>query len=142
MSSGEVVGPPTYVRVPSVGICLVTIFRLKLLLSLQGLGPALAWVRGHVGHAPSPIVPDPESLRACERRLASVAALYPGRVLCLEQSLALYCLLRRKGIALTFVLGVRPSPFAAHAWVEQYGIPINDVDEHVRWYTRLPGMLP
>jgi hypothetical protein len=44
---------------------------------------------------------------------------------CLVVALVVTRMLARRGIASTFVLGVRARPtFAAHAWVEQGGIPV------------------
>jgi hypothetical protein len=43
---------------------------------------------------------------------------------CLTKSLVLSALLARRGIAATLVIGVRPEPFAAHAWVEHDGRPL------------------
>jgi len=62
------------------------------------------------------------------RRLLFAAALYPRRARCLEQSLALYVLLRRRGVTAEFKLGVRPLPFFAHAWVEVAGRAIAEND--------------
>ena len=69
-------------------------------------------------------------------------ALYPGRALCLEQSLALYYLLRRRGVPVRYCQGVQPYPFEAHAWVEYGGTPINDVIDHVTLFARFPDQLP
>ncbi len=43
---------------------------------------------------------------------------------CLQKSLVLTELLARRGIPATLVIGVRPDPFAAHAWVEHAGRPL------------------
>lgn len=77
-----------------------------------------------------------------ERAVATAAALFPGRALCLEQSLALYVLLRRSGIDARLRFGVQPYPFGAHAWVECGGEPVNDIREHVAFYAPLPDVLP
>jgi hypothetical protein len=69
-------------------------------------------------------------------------AMYPGRAMCLEQSLTLYYVLRRMGIHAEYRQGVQPHPFRAHAWVEYEGAPINDLAEHVRLFTLLPNQLP
>lgn len=54
---------------------------------------------------------------------------------CLPNSLLLIAFLRRHGIAADLVLGVHTFPFEAHSWVEYRGVVLNDVIEHVRWYT-------
>jgi transglutaminase-like putative cysteine protease len=62
------------------------------------------------------------------------AVFYPGRARCLEQSLALYVLLRRRGVPVRLRLGVQPYPFNAHAWVELNGAPLNERVETVRQF--------
>jgi hypothetical protein len=79
---------------------------------------------------------------AIEQAVAMAAALYPGRALCLEQSLALYDVLRRQGVSVSFRMGVQPHPFQAHAWIEHGGTPINDIAEHIKPFMRLPDVLP
>jgi hypothetical protein len=81
-------------------------------------------------------------ITACDYAVAMAAALYPGRALCLERSLALFYFARRAGIPVTYHHGVQPLPFAAHAWVEFEGRVINDTDEHVLSYRRLPQVCP
>ncbi len=53
---------------------------------------------------------------------------------CLVDSLALHDFLSRYGIASSLVIGVRTSPFGAHAWVQQGSIVLNDQCEIVRAY--------
>ena len=60
------------------------------------------------------------------RRVAIAGAFYPRRALCLEQSLTLFVLLRRRGVPAELRLGVQPRPFYAHAWVEVEGRPVNE----------------
>jgi hypothetical protein len=79
---------------------------------------------------------------ACEYAVALAAALYLGRALCLERSLTLFYFARRVGIPVTYHHGVQPMPFAAHAWVEYEGRVINDIDENVLNYRRLPQVCP
>lgn len=51
---------------------------------------------------------------------------YPKRALCLQRSAVTTCLLRAYGLAAQMVVGVRPMPFMAHAWVEVDNAVIND----------------
>jgi hypothetical protein len=81
-------------------------------------------------------------IAAADRTVALAAGFFPGRAACLEQSLALYYVLRRRGIAATFRVGVTAQPFLSHAWVEYRGHPVNDTAERVRWFTLLPLRLP
>ena len=71
--------------------------------------------------------------------VSAAAALLPWRSLCLEQSLALCFLLRRRGYDAVVRLGVRPYPFAAHAWVELDGSPLAESPEHLRAFAAFPS---
>jgi hypothetical protein len=51
---------------------------------------------------------------------------YWKKVLCLQRSATIVCLLRRHGVAAQMVLGVQQLPFSAHAWVEVEGHVVND----------------
>ena len=56
---------------------------------------------------------------------------------CLEESLALWWLLRRNGIDPDFRIGVRTitGRFESHAWVEYQGMVLNDMDRISIIYT-------
>jgi hypothetical protein len=62
---------------------------------------------------------------------------YPRRTLCLQRSAVTTCLLRSNGIAAQMMIGVRPMPFLAHAWVEADGSVINDWPRVKRFYRSL-----
>jgi hypothetical protein len=49
------------------------------------------------------------------------ARLWPGRAACLEESLAVYLAALLRGRRVTWVLGARTAPAAAHAWTETGG---------------------
>ena len=78
-----------------------------------------------------------ELVPAVCRRLAMTAVFYPGRARCLEQSLALYVLLRRRGVPAELKLGVQPYPFNAHAWVELQGVALNEEPETIQQFVPL-----
>lgn len=59
---------------------------------------------------------------------------YWKRVMCLQRSVCLVRLLRAHGVAATLVVGYRPDPFIAHAWVEVDG---RLVDGRSGYQTRL-----
>jgi len=71
------------------------------------------------------------SARAIARMEQSAANHLFSRANCLEQSLALWWLLRRRGIAAELRIGARKDAgrFEAHAWVESSGIVLNDTSE-------------
>lgn len=70
-------------------------------------------------------------------QVVRAATFFPGRAICLEQSLVLYTLLRRRGVAAQFMLGVQPYPFVAHAWVEVDGTPVNEIEARTRYFHTL-----
>jgi hypothetical protein len=64
-------------------------------------------------------------------RMVQAAARYgPCRANCLQQSLVLWWLLRRRGVASVLRIGVRKGEgrLEAHAWVEHRGQALNDQD--------------
>ncbi len=73
------------------------------------------------------------------RAVAIAGAFFPGRAVCLEQSLALYLVLRRLGHESTLRIGVQPYPFLAHAWVEHRGVPVLEDEETVARFVAFPG---
>jgi Transglutaminase-like superfamily len=66
------------------------------------------------------------------------AAGYHGqmRATCLEESLALWYLLRAGGLQPKIRIGVRKNggKFEAHAWVEQDGAPLNEPEQNHKHY--------
>lgn len=124
-------------KVPSVIGCLFLLMWLKLLLLLRGFGGAHRWLRSQARPPSGAWSASLDFVRAAEYKVALAAALYPGRAKCLEQSLALYYVLRRQGIAAIYCQGVQPFPFQAHAWIEYQGEVVNDVAEHARGFSPL-----
>ena len=51
---------------------------------------------------------------------------YRRRLDCLPRSVAIYILLRRRGVPATLRIGVKRFPFGAHAWVECLGEVLDD----------------
>jgi hypothetical protein len=109
-------------RIPSVIACLFMLAYMDVLVHVAGLRRALRLVTLTAGRRRVALAH--EAVEATARRVAAVAAFYPRRALCLEQSLALYALLRRRGANAELRLGVQPRPFYAHAWVEIDGRPV------------------
>jgi hypothetical protein len=127
---------------PLVVRCILVIAWLKVLLRVRGFPDTLAWIRSRTERLAVTTAAEIEVVRAVEYGVATAAALFPGRALCLEQSLALYYILRCDGVAARFRQGVQAHPFAAHAWIEYRAVVINDVVEHVQRYTPMPDQLP
>ncbi len=118
------------------------IFALKVALRTYGFGKVIRWIGRRVESIPPTAWLDAGAVRASERAVAMAGALYPGRALCLEQSLVLYYFLRRRGVMIKYCQGVMAHPFQAHAWIEYDGEVISDVAEHAKQFTRLPDQLP
>lgn len=129
-------------QLPSYLQCALVITGVKLRLGIRGYDRTLGWIRRGVNGIAVTAQASMEAVCAAEYRLALTAALYPARAKCLEQSLALYYLLRRQGVAVRYCQGVQPHPFEAHAWVEYQGAIVNDVPERVKQFVRLPEQLP
>ena len=125
---------------PSALRCGVFIMGIKLALGVVGFERTVRWICVRAGHGRPSVNPDDSMIATVAEAVAVAGALYPGRALCLEQSLTLYYYLRRVGIAARLCFGVRPHPFEAHAWVEHRDHPVNDLPEHVRHYLRLPEL--
>lgn len=53
---------------------------------------------------------------------------------CLPRSLAFLWLCQRRGYRPKLVVGVRIQPFAAHAWIQDDGVVLNDSVDNVRLY--------
>jgi Transglutaminase-like superfamily len=120
-------GPPSTFR------CGWWLIRLTVALRRIGFGPTLVLVRRVTRDRRSALRDHAYAVRTAER-VAVVAALLPGRVRCLEQSLTLFVLLRQAGYEATLRIGVQPNRFRAHAWVEHDGTPVLEGD-------RLDGFL-
>ena len=118
--------------------------RVSLGLRLLGYARCQRWL-GRPRSRPLP-PPPPEALdraRGYARAVAVAAGNVPFRARCLERSLALCWLLRRRHIPAELRIGVRKAPdLEAHAWVELGGRPVNDGDDVRRRYAAFdrPGV--
>ena len=63
---------------------------------------------------------------------------YRRRLDCLPRSLAIFVLLRRRGVPARLHIGVKRFPFAAHAWVECFGEVLDDSTDHWRHEPYVP----
>jgi hypothetical protein len=129
-------------RIPSALECGLMMVIVRIALKTAGFARTQRWIRGRVEATPERSTVELAAIATTEYAVAMAGALYPGRALCLEQSLVLYYLLRRQGVPVRFAMGVQAHPFSAHAWVEYRGAPINDVAEHVKHFVGLPDTLP
>jgi hypothetical protein len=116
---------------------LLLLAATDLSLRLLGFARSRAMVRKLAQSRSRPS--DADLIAETCRRLTMAAVVYPGRARCLEQSLVLYLLLRRRGVAADLRLGVQPYPFTAHAWVELDGAPINEQPEVIKQFVPMEG---
>ena len=72
------------------------------------------------------------STEAFAHALNLAAMFYWKEVLCLQGSIALARLLRRQGVQSAVVIGYRPNPFVAHAWVTVDGRVLNESGSHAQ----------
>lgn len=121
---------------PCLAVMLATI---HVLIALFGYAPTRRWLE-RFSQDPHPRPPSCHELNAA-RRLAEIAAI-AGRnglvdATCLRQSLLVYYLLRRKGLAPGLKIGVRKDDgrLDAHAWVELDGVPL---DKRMPTHAALP----
>jgi hypothetical protein len=66
-----------------------------------------------------------EQVRAARRAVVSVSLRCSGQA-CLQRSIATALLCRVRGVWPVWCTGVRTQPFAAHAWVEANGYPVDE----------------
>src|SRR6202166_3381119 len=85
-----------------------------------------------------------ESTALTARMVRSAAHRTWGRPACLEQSLALWWLLGRQGIASSVRIGTRKTDqkFEAHAWVECEGVALNEPEEAHKHYAAFDEAFP
>jgi hypothetical protein len=117
-------------RIPAIGKfrltaeVLVAYFRARGVLRRRSLPAAAAAMRRSSDQGYCPCEDAYETGLRLSRVTARVLGVLPRDPRCLRTSLVLTALLARRGISATLVVGVRPDPFAAHAWVEHRGRPL------------------
>jgi hypothetical protein len=117
---------------------MATLAFVDVYARLRGLRAVLRLVQRRAAHASA--AADAALVTATVRRVSLAAAFYPRRARCLEQSLALYLLLRRRGIAAELRIGAQPRPFYAHAWVEVAGEPVAEQGDLPLNLTMFPSL--
>lgn len=127
-------------RAPHVLTCTMLLTAADLSLKMLGLRRSARLARRLAQRAPNRAGAGRAEVMEIARRVATAAAFYPGRAQCLEQSLALYVLLRRRGIGADLRIGVQPFPFTAHAWVEYEGRPVNEREDFVTRLAAFPSL--
>lgn len=124
---------------PSYAACAIGLVFVDASLRLLGLKRSVAIARRLAGRRPDRTEAVRPLLGETVRRVSIAAAFYPRRALCLEQSLLLFILLRRRGIPVELRLGVQPFPFVAHAWIEYQSRPVNESEDYVATLAPFPS---
>lgn len=107
-------------------LALAGAFALVFLLPFRVLAKVLGTSRPAPAIRPIPI-PDGAAVGwALARRVERLARRFPARTTCLVQAVALWLLLRRRGLAARVRLGVRQDKgvLEAHAWVDMAGATV------------------
>ena len=104
----------------ALGLCGLGLRRLQALLARSG--------RPDEVRPLEPPVSQTQYAQGLARVVRAAAANGPYRATCLPQSLAVWWLLGRRGMASELRIGVRKEAnrFEAHAWVEYEGTVLND----------------
>jgi hypothetical protein len=122
---------------PSILGCFITLLFTRLSLKTLGFRRTVRFVRWRAARIGARSPRSTPTLAA--RAVAIAGAFFPGRAVCLEQSLALHLVLKRLGHEATLRIGVQPYPFLAHAWVEHHGQPVLEDEETVARFVAFPG---
>jgi hypothetical protein len=123
-------------RPPGVFKCLLMIAAGDIALRVLGFARTMRLTRFLGGNRDADVA-DPV-IRQTLHNIIVATALYPGRSKCLEQTVASFVLLRRRGVRVQMRLGVQPYPFFAHAWLEMDGRPLTESQEVVSRFALLP----
>jgi hypothetical protein len=123
-------------RPPGVLKCLLMIAAGDIALRVLGFARTMRLAR-FLGSNREADVAD-HVIRQTLHNIIVATALYPGRSKCLEQTVASFVLLRRRGVRVQMRLGVQPYPFFAHAWLEMDGRPLTESQEVVSRFALLP----
>jgi Transglutaminase-like superfamily len=124
------------VRYP-VWRCAAVVAVVKVGLVLFGFARMMRGIEWLVGARDSSVEPGDAWIESTVRGVVTAAVFCPGRVECLEQSMAIYALLRWHGAAAELRFGVRTMPFAAHAWVMHRGVAVNEAVEQLAQFAVL-----
>ena len=127
-------------RVPGLVRVFVLLALFDGVLRLGGMRRGLGVARRLAGRRRAPAGWEDGGTRLLAQRVATAAAFYPRRALCLEQSLTLFVLLRRAGAPAELKVGARTMPFAAHAWIELDGEPVNEPRDFIAQLVPFPGL--
>src|SRR4051794_3899604 len=122
---------------------IVDAYRLAVLATLRRREFTAVAVPAITRPTDSPSGDDDEHIiAAAQRALRWSEYAVPGRLTCLQRTVALYRLLTRRGVATRPQIGVRKQgdDLEAHAWLEYQGRIVNSSVAHCRQYEALRPM--
>jgi hypothetical protein len=123
-------------RPPGVLKCLLLLATSDFSLRVLGFARTTRLARFLGGNREAEVAD--QVIRQTLHNIIVATALYPGRSKCLEQTVASFVLLRRRGARVQMRLGVQPYPFFAHAWLEMNGHPLTESQEVISRFALLP----
>jgi len=109
---------------------------IRVSLRMRGYNPTFASLQARLSSIAENASADPDQVRKINRVVRAAVHHSLLHFTCLEESLGLWYLLRKQGIASQVRIGVRKSngKFEAHAWVEYAGEAINQPEAaHVHY---------
>lgn len=118
-------GPINRIRLASEILC--TYVRVRWHLRNEDAVAAVSALRSHAKHHPIVEAEHYAELVVAWRLAHAVVRTLeplPADVRCLNRSCTLLGLLARRNMHPTLIIAARPTPFAAHAWVELEGQPL------------------
>jgi len=121
----------SYERRPSFVLCMFYLLVVRTHLKLFGFGRTISLVQRLTDRVRPKVAGASDLVSDAARSVATAAAFFPGRAICLEQSLVLYFVLCRRGVAAELRIGAKPYPFKAHAWVEYGGVAVAEEPEWI-----------
>lgn len=128
-------------RLLTEALLLVSSLRVALWIApVRRVYATLAWL-GAGGEPAGPS--EAERVRRVVQAVEMAARNTWGEPTCLHRSLALWWMLRRRGVECHLRFGVRrrEGAFEAHAWVEHAGAVINDLPMTAAEYRRLDWLV-
>jgi hypothetical protein len=123
-------------QAPGVLRCILLLMMCDIALRTIGFARTMRIVR-RLARARRPSS-DEQLVDRTLHNIVVATAFYPGRSKCLEQTVAGYLLLRRRGTPVQIRLGVQPYPFYAHAWLELGGAPLTESPEAIARFALMP----
>jgi hypothetical protein len=115
-------------------VALLELLRFDVMNAIGGFKRLSADLKPHPTCSRS--APAVEVVTICNA-VTLATCLYCKPVLCLQRSVVAVRLMRRHGIHARLVIGYRPVPFMAHAWVEVDDRVVNDSPDFANTLQRL-----